>query len=225
MTLTLYEHPFALYCQKVIFALRERQLEFDVKVENEDFTREELRELWPIASIPVLRDGDRVVAETSIIVEYLDSLDAGGPKLIPDDPEEALQARFWDRVCDAYISDSVQTVVFDALKPDARKDPEAVGAARATFATAYDMLEKRLADNEWLAGPVFSIADCAAAPGLFYAWAVNPWSEQSYPGITAYYRRLSARPSYAQVIEDARPYRDLFPLEWPEDIDRHHRAD
>jgi glutathione S-transferase len=224
VTLTLYEHPFALYCQKVIVALRERGLDFDVKVENEDFTRDDLRELWPIASIPVLRDGDRVVAETSIIIEYLDGLDGAGPKLIPAGPEEALQARFWDRVCDAYVSDSVQAVVFDALKPEARKDPESVAAARATFATAYDMLEARLAENEWLAGSVFSIADCAAAPGLFYAWAVNPWSEQSYPGITAYYRRLSARRSYAQVIEDARPYRNLFPVEWPENIDRHYAA-
>jgi glutathione S-transferase len=222
MSLTLYEHPFALYCQKVIVALRERELEFDVKVENEDFTRAELAELWPIASIPVLRDGDRIVAETSIIIEYVNGLEADGPRLIPDDREESLQARFWDRFCDAYVSDSVQAVVFDALKPDERKDPAAVDAARATFATAYEMLEARLAENEWLAGSVFSIADCAAAPGLFYAWAVNPWGEDDYAHITAYYRRLSARSSYAQVIEEARPYRDLFPLPWPEDIDRHH---
>jgi glutathione S-transferase len=222
VSLTLYEHPFALYCQKVLVALRERALEFEMKIENEDFTREELAELWPIASIPLLRDGDRVVAETSIIIEYLDGLDAAGPRLIPQDPEQALQARFWDRFCDAYISDAVQAIVFNALKPDERKDPEAVDAARATFATAYEMLEARLDESEWLAGGEFSIAECAAAPGLFYAWALVPWSEADHSNLTQYYRRLAARPSYARVIEDARPYRDLFPLPWPEDIDRHH---
>jgi glutathione S-transferase len=222
VSLTLYEHPFALYCQKVIIALRERELDFEAKVENEDFTREELADLWPMASIPVLRDGERVVAETSIIIEYLDGLDGDGPTLIPSDREEALSARFWDRICDSYVSDSVQAIVFDALKPDARKDPDAVNAARATFAKAYDMLEARLSENEWLAGSAFSIAECAAAPGLFYAWALVPWSETSYPRITEYYRRLARRPSYASVIEDARPYRDLFPPGWPEDMDRHH---
>jgi glutathione S-transferase len=220
--LTLYEHPFALYCQKVIVALRERGLQFDVKVENEDFTREELAEIWPIASIPVLRDGDRVVAETSIIIEYINGVEGDGPSLIPDDPEEALQARFWDRFCDAYVSDSVQAIVFDALKPEAHRDSEEADAARATFATAYDMLEARLAEQEWLAGSAFTIADCAAAPGLFYALAVNAWDADAHPNLTRYYRDLTARPSFARVIEEARPFRDLLPLPWPADFDRYH---
>jgi glutathione S-transferase len=224
VSLTLYEHPFALYCQKVLIALHERGFAFDVKEEGADFSREQLAELWPMASIPVLRDdaADRVVGETSIIIEYLDGLEADAPTLIPANREEALEARGWDRFCDGYVSDSVQAIVGEQLKPAARRDPENAVEATRTLDKAYGVLESALADRPWLAGSAFTIADCAAAPGLFYALAVDAWDEGAHPNLTRYYRDLAARPSYARVIEEARPYRDLFPLPWPEDFDRYH---
>jgi glutathione S-transferase len=208
--LTLYEHPFALYCQKVLIALGELGVAYDVKEEQRDFDRAELAELWPPASIPVLRDGERVVGETSIIIEYL-----AGAQLVP-----SLEARKWDRVCDQYISDSVQAIVFDTIEE--RFDERAVARAQGRLEMAYDMLEAQLAQHELLAGDTFTIADCAAAPGLFYALALHPWDERAHPRLTRYYRALSRRPSFAKVIADARPYRHLFPLPWPDDFDRHH---
>jgi glutathione S-transferase len=208
--LTLYEHPFALYCQKVLIALDELGLDYDVREERRDFDRAELAELWPPASIPVLRDGDRIVGETSIIIEHV-----GGPRLIP-----SLEARLWDRLCDQYVSDAVQAVVFDTIEQ--RFDDRAVARAKARIDMAYGMLESQLATNELLAGDTFTIADCAAAPGLFYALAIHPWDEGRHPELTRYYRALARRPSFAHVIADARPYRHLFPLPWPADFDRHH---
>jgi glutathione S-transferase len=208
--LTLYEHPFALYCQKVLVALEELGVEYAVLEEQRDFDRAELAELWPPASIPVLRDGEQIIGETSIIIEHL-----AGERLVP-----SLEARLWDRLCDHYVSDSVQAIVADTFRE--RFDDAAVQGARDQLDMSYGMLEKQLTVNEHLAGDTFTIADCAAAPGLFYALAIHPWSESEHPQVTRYYRTLAHRPSFAQVISDARPYRHLFPLPWPEDFDRYH---
>jgi glutathione S-transferase len=208
--LTLYEHPFALYCQKVLIAFNEQGVSYDVLQEQRDFDRAELAELWPPASIPVLRDGDHVIGETSIIIEHV-----AGPRLVP-----SLEARMWDRLCDQYISDSVQAIVFDTI--DERFDERAVARTRGRLDMAYGMLEAQLARHEFLGGDTFTIADCAAAPGLFYALAIHSWDERTHPRLTRYYRALAQRPAFAKVIKDARPYRHLFPLPWPADFDRFH---
>jgi glutathione S-transferase len=158
----------------------------------------------------MLRDGDQVIGETSIIIEHV-----AGARLVP-----SLEARKWDRLCDQYVSDAVQAIVFDTIEE--RFDERAVAQARGQLDMAYGMLEAQLAVNEFLAGETFTIADCAAAPGLFYALAIHPWDEQSRPQLTRYYRALAQRPSFAKVIADARPYRHLFPLPWPADFDRYH---
>jgi glutathione S-transferase len=210
MTLTLYEHPFALYCQKVLVALNELGVAYDVLEEQRDFDRTQLAQLWPPASIPVLRDGDEVIGETSIIIEHV-----AGVRLVP-----SLESRKWDRVCDQYVSDAVQAIVFETVAE--RFDERVVSQARRRLEMAYGMLEGQLSGNEFLAGDAFTIADCAAAPGLFYALAIHPWEEPTHPQLTRYYRALAGRPSFAKVIEDARPYRQLFPLPWPTDFDRYH---
>jgi glutathione S-transferase len=208
--LILYEHPFALYCQKVLVALNELGVRYDVLEEQRDFDRAELAELWPPASIPVLRDGEKVIGETSIIIEHV-----AGARLVP-----SLEARLWDRVCDQYISDAVQAIVSDTIEQ--RFDGRAVQRQRERLEMAYGMLETQLAAHEYLAGDTFTIADCAAAPGLFYGLAIHPWDEGAHLQLTRYYRGLAQRPSYAKVIANARPYRHLFPLPWPADFDRYH---
>jgi glutathione S-transferase len=210
MALTLYEHPFALYCQKVLVAFNELGVAYDVLEEQRDFDRAELAELWPPASIPVLRDGDHVIGETSIIIEYI-----AGARLVP-----SLEARKWDRICDQYVSDAVQAIVADTIAE--RFDKPAVAAARDRLDMAFGMLDAQLAVTEFLAGDTFTIADCAAAPGLFYALAIHPWDAADHPRLTHYYRTVAQRPSFAKVIADARPYRNLFPLPWPADFDRYH---
>src|SRR6201992_3306167 len=147
MRLTLYEHPFALYCQKVLVALNELGVAYDVLEEQRDFDRAELAKLWPPASIPVLRDGEQVIGETSIIIEHV-----AGARLVP-----SLQARLWDRLCDQYVSDAVQAIVFDTVTE--RFDGDAVGQARGRLEMAYGMLEAQLAEDEFLAGGAVSLAD------------------------------------------------------------------
>lgn len=206
----LYEHPFALYCQKVLIAFNEQGVAYDVREEQRDFDRADLAKLWPPASIPVLRDGDRIIGETSIIIEYV-----AGARLVP-----SLEARMWDRICDQYVSDCVQAIVSDTINE--QFDERATRRARDRMDMAYAMLESQLASHEFLAGATFTIADCAAAPGLFYALAIHPWDEDTHPRLTRYYRALAQRPAFAKVLADARPYRHLFPLPWPADFDRYH---
>jgi glutathione S-transferase len=208
--LTLYEHPFALYCQKVLIAFNELGVAYEVLEEQRDFDRADLARLWPPASIPVLRDGERIIGETSIIIEYV-----SGERLVP-----SLEARMWDRICDQYISNPVQTIVADTIEE--RFDERTTQRARGQLDVAYAMLETQLAASEFLADRSFTIADCAAAPGLFYALAIHPWDEGTHHQLTTYYRMLAQRPSFAKVVADARPYRHLFPLPWPPDFDRYH---
>jgi glutathione S-transferase len=208
--LTLYQHPFALYCQKVLFALGEQDVTYETLEERRDFDRAQLAELWPPASIPVLRDGEQIIGESSIIIEYV-----AGARLVP-----SLAARMWDRICDQYVSGPVQAIVADTFEQ--RFDERGVAQARRQLEMAYGMLEAQLAKNDYLAGDTLTIADCAAGPGLFYALAIHPWDEGAHPRLTRHYRALAERPSFAKVIADARPYRHLFPLSWPADFDRYH---
>jgi glutathione S-transferase len=151
-----------------------------------------------------------VIGETTIIIEHV-----AGARLVP-----SLESRKWDRLCDQYISDPVQAIVLDTI--EGRSDERALARERGRIDMIYGMLEARLAEHEFLAGASFTIAECAAAPGLFYALAVHPWDGSTQPYLTDYYRALAKRPSFAKVIADARPYRDLFPPGWPDDFDRFH---
>ena len=220
MTLVLYQHPFASYCQKVLIALYELDLPFDSHLVEGGEGRAELARLWPMAGIPVLRDedADLTLPESTTIIEYLDGL-AGGPALVPAGAGEALQARLWDRFGDQHLATPMQKIVGDTLRPEGRDDPEGVAEARRLLDTAYGVLHVRVADRPWAGGASFTVADCAIFPALFYLRAVNRWDTGAHANITRYYRELLARPSIARVVEEARPFRDVFPLPWPADQD------
>ena len=221
MTLVLHQHPFAAYCQKVLIALYELDVPFSTHLVEGAEARRELAALWPMASIPVLRDesADLVLPESTTIIEYLDDLAADGPRLVPADRAAARQARLWDRFFDQHVATPMQKIVGDSLRPEGRHDPEGVLEARGSLDTAYALLDARLADRSWAAGETFTLADCAAAPALFYTRAVHRWDQDGQPSITRYYRELVARPSVARVIDEARRWREIFPLPWPADMD------
>jgi glutathione S-transferase len=215
VSLVLYQHPFALYCWKALIAIYERDLPFASELVEAD--RSALAALWPPASMPVLVDDGVVVPESSIIVEHLDR-HGDAPPLIPTDPNQALQARLWDRVADAYVSTPAQRIVGDALRPPEARDPHGVSQAHAALELAYGTLDRQLGgrhDDGWLAGDDFTLADCAAAPALHYADVLHPLDRDAHPALAAYCDRLLMRSSVARVVDEARPYRELFPLPWP----------
>jgi glutathione S-transferase len=219
--LVLHEHPFAAYCWKPLIALYELGLPFERHLVTDEASRRELAEIWPLAKIPVLQDetARMVLPESTTIIEYLDGLVPDGPGLIPADAAGALRARLWDRFHDQYIANPMQKIVGDNLRPEGQEDAEGVAEARRTLDTAYTVLDAQLSGRAWTAGAAFTMADCAAAPALFYARIVHRWDEDGQANITRYYRDLVQRPSMARVIDEARPYRDLFPMEWPGDVD------
>lgn len=209
MTLTLYYHPLASYCWKVLIALYEHGTSFAPRFVDlaDPAQRAELAALWPLARFPVLRDGDRVVPESSIIVEHLDRHHPGSRPLVPADPDLALEVRRWDRLLDSYVQASVQEIVADRLR-GAGGD---VARAYATLATTYALLERQLGATGWLAGDAFSLADCAAAPALFYAATLQPLPAHA-ARLRAYFERLVARPSVRRVLDEARPHFGSYPF-------------
>ena len=211
----LYAHPFSSYCQKVLIALYENQTPFEYRMLEDPGAMEELTALWPMKRFPVLVDAGRTVFEATSIIEYLGVHRPGPVRLVPDDPDAALEVRMLDRFFDNYVSTPQQKVVADRLRPEAVRDAHGVGEARAMLRTAYAWLDQWMADREWAAGGSFSLADCAAAPFLFYA----DWTERiddAFANVTAYRRRLLARPSFARAVEEARPFRSYFPLGAPD---------
>ncbi|MBW0446827.1 glutathione S-transferase family protein [bacterium M00.F.Ca.ET.228.01.1.1] len=217
MSLKLYAHPFSSYCQKALIALYENGTPFEFRMLAHDNPQimAEFAELWPIKRFPVLVDGGHTVMEASIIIEYLGLHYPGPVALLPADARAALEVRGMDRFFDNYISTPQQKVVFDSLRPEAERDKRGVAEARAMLDTAYAWLDRTMADREWAAGGTFSLADCAAAPALFYADWTHP-IDARFAQVRAYRERLLARPSFARAVDEARPYRPLFPLGAPD---------
>jgi glutathione S-transferase len=213
----LYGHPFSAYTQKALIALYEHGVAFDYRVIGPDDPApgQALAAMWPLAKFPVLVDGTATLLEASIIIEYLDLNHAGLARLVPADPRVALGARMLDRVFDNYVMTPVQAVVGDALRPEDVRDPTGVAAARAMLDTAYAWLDGLMAPRPWAAGKDFSLADCAAAPALFYADWAHPIPAR-FEALRAYRARLLARPSFARAVDEARPYRAFFPLGAPD---------
>ncbi len=213
MTLTLYHHPLASFCHKVLIALYESNTPFEEVTVDNDKARAAFRGLAPLGKIPVLHDAARgmTLPETSIIIEYLDAHYPGARPLLPREPAEQLETRLWDRLFDLYVELPMQTIVGDRLRPAGAKDPHGVDSAYAELRKIYGVIEERLHGRTWIGGSEFSLADCAAAPALFYAGIVSPFSG-NYPRIAAYFDRLLARPSFARTLDEARPYFHLFPF-------------
>ena len=212
MALTLYAHPLSSYCQKVLIALYEHDVPFEFKLLSPEKPENEaaFAKLWPMKLMPILLDGDRVLRESSIIIEHIDLHYAKGARLIPADPKAALDVRFFDRVFDNLVMTPQQKVVFDFLRPDGAKDAYGVVQAREKLDLAYGWLESTLPDG-WAVGNQFSMADCAASPSIFYASKTQPFNGR-FPRLESYLARLEARPAIARIREEARPYWKFFPF-------------
>jgi glutathione S-transferase len=212
MSLKLYAHPFSSYCQKVLIALYENDTPFEFRMlaMNDAEATAELEQLWPFKKFPVLTEGERVVKEASIIVEYLDVHHPGPLRLLPAEAKAALEVRFMDRFFDNYVMTPQGKLVFDLIRSEENRDRQGVAEARQTLDIAYKWLDGVMQHRQWAAGDAFTLADCAAAPALFYADWSYPIGEE-FGNVLAYRQRLLARPSFARAVDEARFFRKYFP--------------
>jgi glutathione S-transferase len=213
MNLTLYSHPLSSCCWKVLIALYENGTPFDARMVNlgDPEAKAAFKTLWPTAKIPLLEDRGEVVPETSIMIEHIEQRYPGKVRLIPQDPHEQLNVRLWDRLFDLYVMAPMQRFIAQQLRPVAERDMGIITDSLTALRNAYDMIEDRGGNRNWAAAESFSMADCAAAPALFYARIVAPFSS-SHVNLAHYFERLTARPSVKWVITEARPYFQYFPL-------------
>ena len=215
MSPTLYAHPFSSYSQKALIALYENDIAFTYRSLEKPSANEELAALWPRKSFPVLVDEGRTVIEATAIIEHLAVHRPGPVSLIPADPAAAVEVRMLDRLFDNHVMNTMQEVVFDAIKPPERKDTATVQQAKERLELNYGWLDHWLDGRTWASGERFSLADCAAAPSLFYADWTHPIGE-GFANLRAYRARLLARPSVARCVDEGRPYRAYFPLGAPD---------
>jgi len=211
MALTLHMHPLSSYCHKALTALYELDVPFEAAFLDlgNQAERDAFFALWPIGKMPVLQDEAEglVLPEVSIIIEWLN--DRFGGSLIPKDKAAALEVRLWDRIFDLHVHHHMQSFAAHLLRPEGQRDPLAVSIGTEKLNLAYDLIERRMAGREWAAGDAFSMADCAAAPALFYAEWRAPFGDR--PNLKAYLARLKARPSYARALKEAEPYFHMVP--------------
>ena len=215
MTLELFAHPFSSYCQKALIAFYENDIPFTYRMMEDAGVGEELASLWPMKKFPILRDDGRVILEASIIIEHLHVRHPGSVGLIPDDPDQAVEVRMLERFFDNYVMTPQGKFVFDALRQPESRDPYGVEEARKMLDTSYAWLDQRMNGRNWAVGDAFTLADCAAAPSLFYA----DWTHRipkEYEHLAAYRARLLKRPSFARAVDEARRFRHYFPLGAPD---------
>ena len=218
MPLALYGHPFSSYTQKVLIALYENQTAFEFRwvAPDQPLHTAEWQKLWPLRKFPVLLDGEQSIAESSIVIEHLHLHHPGPVALLPSDAQAALDVRFMDRFFDLHVMSPMQTAVGGALSGDDTKRKDGMAFAQEKLEMAYAWLDQRLAGRTaWACGEQFSMADCAAAPSLFYADWTHPISD-AHSHLKAYRARLLARPSFARAVDEARPFRAYFPLGAPD---------
>lgn len=212
MTLVLHQHPLASFCHKVLIALYESGTPFERVLVNlgDEASRTAFLALSPLSKMPALEDTsrNRTIFETSIIIEYLDRYHPGSTRLIPEDFDAALDVRLWDRFADHYIQEPMQQIVSERMRADGSE--ARAEEARQALRRAYAVIEDKLAGDGWITGASFTMADCAAAPGLFYAETLVPYGSD-LPKLAAYHARLMERPSVARVLEEAMPYFKYYP--------------
>ena len=214
MSLKLYFHPLSSFCQKVLIALYENETPFVPHIVDlfDPVAAAEFKKIWPIGKFPVLRDDarDRTIPESSIIIEYLDQYHPGATRFLPGDPELARQTRMRDRFFDLYLQLPMQKIVIDRLRPTGKKDAFGVEQAGAQLQTALGMVDGDMATKTWAMGDTFGMADCAAAPALYFANLVTPFVN-THRHAAAYLDRLMHRPSFARAVKEAEPHIALFP--------------
>jgi glutathione S-transferase len=213
MSLTLHFHPLSSYCHKALIALYENDTLFERRIVNlmDPAEAAAFKKLWPCGQFPVLQDGDRPIPESSVIIEYLDQHYPGKTRFIPADPELARQVRFKDRFYDLQLHAHMQKVVGDRLRSEGKKDPHGVEDAMSRIQVSLGMIDAEMAGKTWAMGDMFTLADCAAAPPLFYIDRAFPLAGK-HKNAARYLGRLLARPSYARVIEEAKPFLKMFPI-------------
>lgn len=214
MTVELFAHPFSSYCQKALIAFYENDIPFNYRMMEDPGVGEAFASLWPLKRFPILRDNGRVVLEATIVIEYLHLHHPGPVKLIPEDTDRALETRMFDRFFDNYVMTPQGKFVLDAMRPAERRDPYGVEEARKMLDASYAWLDQRMQGRTWAVGEIFTLADCAAAPSLFYADWTHRIPEQ-YDNLLAYRARLLQRPSFAWAVDEARRFRHYFPLGAP----------
>jgi len=205
----LYYNPISTYSQKALIAFYEKGIDFEPNIVNlmdpDDLAK--YRHVYPMGKIPclVLDDG-HLIPESSIIIEYIDSM--AEPRLIDGDSEQTRKIRFKDRMLDLYLNDPIVTLLFQGMKPEDQRDPERMKTAQFRMDTMYAFMEAEFEKYPFASGDQFSMADCAAAPALFYAEQTAPFA--GYKNISAYWERLKQRPSVQRTHEEARPVLEAF---------------
>lgn len=203
----LYYHPLSTFSQKTVMGFHEKGVAFEPQIVNimDPEAQAAYRKVNALGKVPTLvLDDGWVIPESAIILEYVDTHFDSGTRLIPAERDAARQARFFERLSDLYLHPSLATVLFDGRKPEAEREPRRVAAARKTLDVVYERWNEHFAKRTWFLGDAFSVADCSAAPALGYLRMVYPFDR--YPNLVSYAGRVTERPSYRKVHEEAAPY-------------------
>ncbi len=158
-------------------------------------------ELNPKQQVPVLVDGDVVIYDSTIILEYLEDRHPT-PALYPRDPGRRGHCRVMEAAADEIFFPFVWELIREVFyKADGSgRDAAAVAAAQAGIVAHYDRLERQLGEQAYLCGEV-SVADIGYFMFITSATSLGQGLTDAHPGLQAWYGRLLARPAFARELQ------------------------
>jgi glutathione S-transferase len=153
----------------------------------------------PMSLVPTVQDGDVVIWESNTILRYL-ATTRGGARLYPTNPAPRTQVERWMDWQLAHVTAPMTTLLFHCVRlPEAERDPKLVAGATKQAQHLFGILDRHLADKEFVGGAAFTLADICL--GIFaYRWLHFPIERETLPRLEAWYGRLTQRQPFATHI-------------------------
>jgi glutathione S-transferase len=199
----VYGFPLSPFVRKVVVALKEKGLDFEVVPSNPSQPDEEFAGVSPFHKIPAFRDGDFAIADSTAIVTYLDAK-YPEPALLPAAPEARARAVWFEEVADTVLTPAGAPIVLNRfLRPQifgTEGDEAAAVAAEEALKRPVGYLEGAVGDG-WL-DDAFSVGDIAVASTIrtlgYAGWELDA---AAYPRLSAWYGRVQQREGWKAAAE------------------------
>lgn len=193
--ITLYSHPMSQFSQRVLIALREKNVSWEtveVAMGEGAHKKPEYLRIHPYGKVPALTVDGSSVYESTAILELLEELHPS-PALMPEGPAERARVRMHMAGCDQYFTPQAGTIVFPKrFLPEGKWRRDAMDAAKKRIEQHLAVLDQQLGDQPHLCGEAFTLADVCYAPWLQFL----PLTEVEVPAnVDRWARSVFRRPS------------------------------
>lgn len=199
---TFYQRTDCPFCWKVRLALAELTIDYEVVEMRLGEKHPEVLKLSPTGTVPVIVDGNVVIWESGIMLEYLDAQYAPG-KLIPASVDQQALVRSVHAYSDKCVGPALRDLVFEKrAKPESEWDTALIHNSEQKWLECQAYLESQLT-AEYFSGVEFGAADCALAARCGVAEAYSAAIGADYPLLCRWFSETKSRPSWNAAFPES----------------------